>query len=557
MIDPEDLVFLLCVEANRLDPQARMLCASIREHCGIYRNARIVAISPRPALALPDNSREALEALGVTYISLPMNDTRSAYGTINRIVAGAWAEANIRHPFLVVLDTDMVFVDEPAFFHADVGVRPVDVKGTATTGGSDPMQPYWARLCALAGIRLSRLPIIRTTIGHESIHASYNGGFTVIRRNLGILTRTRDIFFTAFQQGIRPLTGSCPEIRSSTGMVDAEAAEWWGASQAALSIAIWATTSDVHIYDEAYNIPIHILARTGQSWPMRPGNKPVLLHYHYLAEPDQQTQLREAMQRLACPVHVLDWIGVHLDRFHPCAKPSICLSTLAIHEPYRTLARRLYADAMDVPWVILTDDPDDFRDLNARSIAHQPTGPMARDYLESIAPPGKDRGAAAYHDKRFALFHALEHHQTAIFLDADTRIHGHVNLRTFPPGIAVLPVVRRSIIEHLRLVGTWRLQAFIDLAIFLTGSTKILDTAPWCHESCIAITRDGREEGFFETWGRAAAFMQERGVFSGEGGVIGMAAALAGWAVNFEALLEFERSLHHQGGGPKGRDLSG
>jgi len=230
---------------------------------------------------------------------------------------------------------------------------------------------------------------------------------------------------------------------------------------------------------------------------------------------------------------------------------TVCFCTLAIHERYRRRARLLCADAPQVPWTVLTDAPEDFADLPVRAIGHAPTGPMAVDYLERIGPTGNNRGAAAYHDKRFALRHALEGHDTAIYLDADSRISRLPPLGAFPPGLSVLPVVRASIAEHLQKAGSWRLDAFVALAEHLTGSADILRRARWCHEACIAVTRDGREADFFETWGEAAGFLQARSVFSGEGGVLGLAAAGAGWTVNFTAVAGIGASVEHEGGGPK------
>src|SRR6267378_6541129 len=92
---------------------------------------------------------------------------------------------------------------------------------------------------------------------------------------------------------------------------------------------------------------------------------------------------------------------------------TVCFCTLAIHPPYRRRARLLCA-APTVPWLVLTDEPDDFADLQVRAIRHAPTGPMAVDYLARLPPTGAGRGAAAYHDKRFALLAALEDFDTAI-----------------------------------------------------------------------------------------------------------------------------------------------
>jgi hypothetical protein len=228
-----------------------------------------------------------------------------------------------------------------------------------------------------------------------------------------------------------------------------------------------------------------------------------------------------------------------------------CFCTLAIHAPYRKRARTLYADAPHTPWVVVTDEPDDFADLPVRAIRHTPTGPMAADYLQRFAPTGNGRGAAAYHDKRFAVRAALEDFETAIFLDADSRIGALPRIAAFPAGLAVLPVVRKSIADHLKSCGTWRLPAFTALARDLIGDANALHAARWCHETCYAVTRDGNEQRFFDAWERAAEFLQAQGVQSGEGGVMGLAAAYAGWSTDYQVLVPFGRAVRHEGGGPK------
>lgn len=314
-LSEREIAFLICVEANRLEPQARLLCESIRTFGGRYRHAPIVAVSPRRHLALEPESRARLEALDVTYVASSLNDSGSTYGTINRIVAGAWAETALTQPYLVLLDTDTVFVDEPEFVRADVGVRPVDMKGSASSGADDPLDAYWALLCAFGGIHLSRLPMFATTMDRVPIRASYNGGLTVVRRNLGILRKTREIFFASFAENLRPLAGGQLNVLASTGSVGLEASEWWGSSQAAMSIAIWSRTSDVRVFDDQYNIPLHILADPGRAWPMSAGFKPVLLHYHYLAEVRYQEQFRQVLRRIGCSPDVLEWIEDRLPYF--------------------------------------------------------------------------------------------------------------------------------------------------------------------------------------------------------------------------------------------------
>ena len=229
----------------------------------------------------------------------------------------------------------------------------------------------------------------------------------------------------------------------------------------------------------------------------------------------------------------------------------ICFCTMAIHAPDRKRARRLCRASLPAPWVVLTDGPDDFADLPVRTVAHQPTGPMAADYVRRGIATGDGNGAAAYHDKRFALQAALATFDTAIFLDADSRVTALPPILEYPTGLVVLPVVRNSIAGHLRTCGPWRLETFAGLARELTGSDAILERAPWCHEACYAVTKDGREDRFFEAWGRGAEYMQQRGVFSGEGGVMGLAAAIAGWDTDYDLLTAWADTISHEGRGPK------
>lgn len=230
---------------------------------------------------------------------------------------------------------------------------------------------------------------------------------------------------------------------------------------------------------------------------------------------------------------------------------NVCFCTLAITAPYRRRARLLCADAPHLPWIVLTDEPDEFADLPVCAIRHFPTGPMAIDFLTTLPPTGNGRGRPAYHDKRFVVRAALEKFDTAIFVDADSRIASQPRIRFFPRGIAVVPEVRSSISEHLKKWGSSRLGAFEELAHHLTGNIEVLKSARWCSEALFAVTKDGRESRFLETWEIGADFLKSRGVFTGEGGVIGLAAAQAGWDVDYKSLLRLARSIKHEGLGPK------
>ena len=67
----------------------------------------------------------------------------------------------------------------------------------------------------------------------------------------------------------------------------------------------------------------------------------------------------------------------------------------------------------------------------------------------------------------------------------------------------------------------------------------------------LQVTRDGRESSFFEAWDRGGDLVQRERMFTGEGGVIGVAAAFAGWSVDYGALAGVAQGIRHESGGPK------
>ena len=306
LIAPVDLTFVICVENNVIGTQALLFCRSLRQFGGRYRDCAIVAVSPRPALAPQPDLMAALEALAVRTVILPLNQTQSTYGPINRIVVSAWAEQTLTTSFIAVLDSDMVFVAPPDFPLADVGLRPVDTKGTASSGPADPMDAYWREVFEQAGVGLDRAPWLTSTTCKTRIRASYNGGFCVARRSLGVFQATAEIFFAGFHAGSAPTPAPTTRIFASTGRTTTEASEWWGSSQAALSAAVSAHARNILIYPESYNIPLHILSRQ-KTGPTKTST-PVLIHYHHLSAPAYRKAMAVGLDLIGVPFAAGAWV---------------------------------------------------------------------------------------------------------------------------------------------------------------------------------------------------------------------------------------------------------
>jgi hypothetical protein len=319
---PRDLptaTFALCIENNAIRDQALMLCESIRHFGGAYGGSRIIAFSPRAGLAVDGETRRVLADLDVEYVDEPLNTTCRDYPSANRIFAGAWAEARSRSDFIVVLDSDTVFLQEPEMPRdADVAARPVDTKGSATRGPGDAFEEYWAALAALCRISLDRLPYICSTIEGERIRASYNGGLIICRREKGIFARSAELFSRSLEAGLRPYRGSGIDIYASTGPVGRAGSEYWGSNQAALAIAIWANTDRVFQLPGTYNLPLHLVAEKGLIDPQWTEQPPVHVHYHYMFSPQRHEAAMAIMEQLGVPADRLRWLEARI----PLREPS-------------------------------------------------------------------------------------------------------------------------------------------------------------------------------------------------------------------------------------------
>jgi len=307
---PEATVgFALCIEDNAIRDQALLLCESIRRFGGRYREAPIMAFAPRQGLGVDAATRRRLETLGVEYVDVPLNTSWHDYPPANRVVAGAYAEAHADTDFVVVLDSDTVWLEEPELpLDADAAVRVVDSKGSATRGPGDRFEAYWERMAAMGGITLDRLPMVRSTIGNERIRACYNGGLAVVRRNKGILTRCKDMFVASLAAGMKPYRGTGMNVYASTGAVGETGSEYWGSDQTALALAIWAATDRVVHYPDHYNVPLHLVAADGDIDPRWLARPPAHLHYHYMFAARYHEVAMEILAKMRLAADRRDWL---------------------------------------------------------------------------------------------------------------------------------------------------------------------------------------------------------------------------------------------------------
>ena len=322
-----DVGFVACIEGGVLEAQALLLFESIRLYGGRFGGAAAYALSPRPGHAISGRARKRLDELGVHYIDAVLNTECQEYGSANRVAAAAYVEEASEHEFLVVLDSDTLFLREPEEVllppTVDVAIRPVDLKGMCTAGPGDPFDAYWRDLCQCCGVDYEQIPWGESFVDRQRVKACYNAGLVVARREAGLMRRWADFFFASVRRGLTPYPES-RGLRAGAGWVKPGAGRLWGSNQAALSVAIWAGTRRVQLLPPTYNYPLHLHGQIDPAVARAALPRLAHVHYHWLLEeepsanplfgepaslePGQREWLRSAGSRVRAAAASRPWL---------------------------------------------------------------------------------------------------------------------------------------------------------------------------------------------------------------------------------------------------------
>jgi hypothetical protein len=193
-----------------------------------------------------------------------------------------------------------------------------------------------------------------------------------------------------------------------------------------------------------------------------------------------------------------------------------CFCTLSLGERYRIMTKQLANDlakyAPDTYLVVGTDDPKDFENCpNILAFKHNKTGILH-----------------CYNDKLFVIEHGLSQFQSVIVIDSDTRILSNLPeiLNIDSPLIAC----SENLINHVSKYRSKDLELLKKLAVKLD---ILMEKSYWIGESLFIISRDnGKEKEFIKTWKILANYAQLKGMHSGEGNLMGLAATKVEWKVS-------------------------
>ncbi len=258
------LRFVVCIEAGRLEGEALLLCESLRRFGGEHAGAAVSAYRPRAGEGLDKATRARLDELDVELIEEPLNEAHAYYPIANKLHAAAHAEQHGSEEVVVLLDSDAVFVGDPAALEladtADAAVSPVGKAGDGSTGPGHRNEAYWQRLYELGGA--AGRPFGSTWLTGEPIRAYWNGGLVAARREAGLMGAWLEVFARLIDAGHIP----------ERGMDQLD--------QLALAAVLARTPERVLALPDAYNY--RITRRSELKRPARKLDLSELVHVHYM-----------------------------------------------------------------------------------------------------------------------------------------------------------------------------------------------------------------------------------------------------------------------------------
>ncbi|HEY1474183.1 MAG TPA: hypothetical protein VGF53_08885 [Pseudolabrys sp.] len=296
-----DVEFCILVEAGALERQALLLCESIRHFAGAYANARLTAVSPRPARRPGEDTVRRLREFGANYVPLNLVSPAPEYGPSHKTLALGWCARQSGPEVLVQIDSDTVFLDAPSFElngHAALG-RPVDVKGMCSTGPGDRFEPLWQRMGKICGVDVDGLGYVNSTVDKQAVRASFNGGLIPARRH--VFEMSERCFLDIVADGIQSYSDANLEIEAGSGLVSPTGWKLWGLTQAALSLAVAKLGGTIGLLDDGSNVPLHMVEQLDP-----PPSRFLHVHYHSMFAGDDR--IGPALERLALPLEQDAWL---------------------------------------------------------------------------------------------------------------------------------------------------------------------------------------------------------------------------------------------------------
>ena len=191
-----NMVFVILVSNPVREKQATILINSIREYGGKYANNQIYVFIEDTVLT-PCN---ALKMENVKLVPLELDESLPNYPFVSKMFALAQAEELLKDKAetLVWLDADALVLKEPTEFDLaedkKLAIRPVNLRNNVGLPANDTLDNYWKKIYEYTDLKMEDVPVLETFVDKQMVRSYLNCAIFSIRPNLGVLTRSLNIF---------------------------------------------------------------------------------------------------------------------------------------------------------------------------------------------------------------------------------------------------------------------------------------------------------------------------------------------------------------------------
>lgn len=274
----KNLAIIICTEEGELEKYSQLLVASLRKYGGKYKSLPIYSFAPRKDRDISKETENFFKHYNVSHNAVELNTKYLNYPLANKPLVCAFAESTLDYEFLLFLDSDVAFINEPSFFSqltSDVALRPVDTKNVGSNGQNDKNNAYWSKLYEALNTEYPS-ERVRSTVDDQEILPYYNSGHIFVKRNIGLFSKWKDNFEHIMKIGLMP----------DHGMFFVE--------QSVFAATVVQMKLSVKHFPAAYNYPIHMQDRKmPDKTRLNKLTETSTIHYHKLfnkelIEPQEQ-----------------------------------------------------------------------------------------------------------------------------------------------------------------------------------------------------------------------------------------------------------------------------